>query len=76
LSENLIDLLEGSILLTQLLGELRLSLEDRLHVEPFTLHLQQQFDCLSDAGDVRLPKVYLVVELLVVGARLVTCERL
>lgn len=76
LSENLIDLLEGGIFLGQLLGELGLSLEDRLHVEPLALDLQKEFDGFGDAGDVGLPKVDLIVKLLVVWRGFVTCQSL
>jgi hypothetical protein len=40
-SEDLVDLLECSVFTTQLFGQIRLSLEDRLQVGPFALDLKE-----------------------------------
>lgn len=70
-SENLINLLESSVFTTELLGQIRLTLEDTFKILPLALHLEEQLDSLSDGGNVVLPEVNLLRELLVVWGRLV-----
>ena len=66
-AELSIDLLEDGVLLRKRLLDVNLSTEDAFKVRPSILDDHQEFKGVSDTGNVVLPHVDLVVELLVVS---------